>query len=101
MGQAFEVRPLAVDAVSVETAPGAAPLAVVQGTLGDGCTSLFQQRQRREGNAVYVEFTTKRPQDAVCILIAQLVELRVPLDGAFPPGAYRLEVNGVEARFAL
>lgn len=72
----------------------------VRGILGDGCTSLDGVRQRRDGNAFTVTIATVR-RGAVCIQIAQFVEVPVVLAGPFPPGDYLVRVNGVEARFRI
>jgi hypothetical protein len=74
---------------------------VVKGYLGDACTELNEITQRREDNTVYVHITTKRPRDAICAQVIKDVTERVPLEGGFLPGSYKVVVNGVEKEFEL
>ena len=73
----------------------------VQGVLGDGCTSLGDIRQGREGSTITVTISTKHTGASICTQLAQLVDETIPLDGDFPPGAYVVRVNGVESRFRI
>lgn len=74
---------------------------VVEGYLSDACTELNEITQRREDNTVYVHITTKRPRDAMCAQVIREVTERVPLEGGFLPGSYKVIVNGVEKEFEL
>jgi len=74
---------------------------VVEGYLSDACTELNEITQRREDNTVYVHITTKRPRDAICAQVIKEVTERVPLEGGFLPGRYKVIVNGVEKDFEL
>ena len=74
---------------------------VVDGFLRDGCTTLNEITQRRDGNTISVHITTKRPQDAVCIQVIKEVQERVPLEGGFLPGRYKVIVNDVEEEFEI
>ncbi len=74
---------------------------VVEGYLSDACTELNEITQRREDNTVYVHITTKRPKDAICAQVITEVAERVPLEGGFLPGRYKVIVNGVEKEFEL
>lgn len=74
---------------------------VVKGYLSDACTELNEITQRREDNTVYVHITTKRPKDAMCAQVITDVTERVPLEGGFLPGSYKVIVNGVEKEFEL
>jgi hypothetical protein len=74
---------------------------VVKGYLSDACTELNEITQRRDDNAVYVHITTKRPRDAMCAQVITEVTERVPLEGGFLPGSYKVIVNGVEKEFEL
>ena len=74
---------------------------VVKGYLSDACTELNEITQRREDNTVYVHITTKRPRDAMCAQVITDVTERVPLEGGFLPGSYKVIVNGVEKEFEL
>ena len=74
---------------------------MVDGFLRDGCTTLNEITQRQDGNTISVHITTKRPQDAVCIQVIKEVQERVPLEGGFPPGRYKVIVNDVEEEFEI
>ncbi|MEK7397632.1 MAG: carboxypeptidase-like regulatory domain-containing protein, partial [Candidatus Poribacteria bacterium] len=67
----------------------------VKGILGDGCTTLNEITQKRDGNTVYVKITTKRPKGVACIEIAKFITENVKLDGGFPQGHYKIIVNNV------
>ncbi|MCZ6676550.1 MAG: hypothetical protein O7E52_04795 [Candidatus Poribacteria bacterium] len=73
---------------------------VVNGFLRDGCTTLNETTERREGNTIHIHITTKRPRDAVCTLAIEEIQERIPL-GTFPPGSYKVIVNGVEKDFRV
>ena len=75
--------------------------AQVRGYLPDGCTRLDQVRQSREGNVITVTITTLRERDAICILLIEIVERNIALEGTYLPGDYLLRVNGLERRFRL
>jgi hypothetical protein len=76
--------------------------AVVRGALGDGCTSIDQITQSRQGSTFEVSLTTRRPADAVCTLQLVSFEEVVPLDVAnLPAGVYLVNVNGITNTFEL
>ena len=74
---------------------------VVDGMLNDGCTTLNEITQRREGNTVHLRITTKRPKDAICIQVITDIQERIPLEGGFLPGRYKIIVNGVEKEIKI
>ena len=74
---------------------------VVNGTLRDGCTTINAITQKREGNIITVNITTKRPKDAMCIQVIKMVTERIPLEGTFLPGDYKVIVNGVIKEFNI
>ena len=69
---------------------------MVEGYLSDSCTMHHETTQRREDSTVYVHITTKRPNDAMCAQVITEVTIRVPLEGGFLPGRYKIIVNDVE-----
>lgn len=73
----------------------------VTGVLGDGCTTLHAIEQSRDGNKINVAILTERPANAVCTMIAVLLEESVKLEGEFPPGRYELTVNQVTTEFEV
>jgi inhibitor of cysteine peptidase len=73
----------------------------VQGTLGDGCTSMGEMTQQRNGNEITVTITANHSGAETCTMIAQLLDETIPLEGEFPTGEYVLRVNGVEERFQV
>jgi hypothetical protein len=74
---------------------------VVNGFLRDGCTTLNEITQQRDGNTISVHITTKRPKDAFCIQVIKEVQERIPLEGNFPTGRYKVIVNNVEKEFEI
>jgi len=72
---------------------------VVKGILSNGCTTINEITQKRDGNTIKINITTKRPKDAICIQVVKLVEERIPLEGGFLPGHYKLIVNGFVKEF--
>jgi|GEM_PF-436182 len=76
----------------------------IRGYLRDGCTEVHAIRQRFDAatDTFYVDITTARPTDAICILVLQELEERVTLDVAgLPGGTYTVDVNGVTDTFTL
>jgi hypothetical protein len=73
----------------------------VQGTLGDGCTSMGEITQQRNGNEIIVTITANHSGAETCTMIAQLLDETIPLEGEFPTGEYVLRVNGIEERFQV
>lgn len=95
--------PAQIESVSVEVAESF-PVQVfvrMQGTLGDGCTSLGEITQRREGNTIEVSVPAIHSGAEVCTMQLQLINERLPLEGPFEPGDYTLIVNGVETSFSV
>jgi hypothetical protein len=95
------IEPIHIDSVDVVVG-ASVPLAVevhVQGVVGDGCSVLHSVRQQRSGSTVTISILRERPRDAVCTQEARLYDARILLEGAFPPGSYRVQVNGVARAF--
>lgn len=74
---------------------------VVDGYLNDACTLVNETTQRRDGNTTRVHITTKRPKDRMCAQVMTEISMRVPLDGTFFPGRYKVVVNDIEKDFDL
>lgn len=87
-----------IDVVFLESFPVQITL-LVTGVLPDGCTVIHDVEQRRDGAAAEVTIRTRRTTTGACIQVAVRVTESVRLEGAFPPGAYVVRVNGVERRF--
>jgi inhibitor of cysteine peptidase len=94
---------LQVDNVEVQVAESFPPQVSVrvQGTLGNGCYSLGEIRQQRNGNTIEVTITTKHSGSEVCTMIAQIVDEKITLEGDFQSGEYIVRVNGVERTFRI
>lgn len=76
--------------------------AIVKGTLGDGCTNLNAIEQKREGNTFTIDVTVKRPKDAMCTMIAKLLNETVPLDVAgLKAGTYIVAAGTLSQTFTL
>lgn len=66
----------------------------------DACTVLGTISQSRDGNVITITITTKRTSE-VCIQLAVRIDETIRLDGLFPPGEYRVTVNGVTRTFGI
>ncbi len=69
---------------------------MVEGYLSDACTMVNETTQRRNGATVYINITTKRPADLMCAQVITETTVRVPLEGGFFPGSYKVIVNDFE-----
>lgn len=69
---------------------------VVEGYLSDSCTAFCEAVQWRSDNTVRVRITTKRPKEQMCATVITDIIVRVPLEGGFLPGRYKIIVNDVE-----
>jgi inhibitor of cysteine peptidase len=94
---------LQVDNVEVQVAESSPPQVSVrvQGMLGNGCYSLGEIRQQRNGNTIEVTITTKHNGSESCTMIAQMIDEKILLEGDFPSGEYIVRVNGVERTFRV
>lgn len=73
----------------------------LQGYLGDGCTSLGEIAQERDGNTVSITVTGVHSGAEVCTTIAQILDETLTFDGPFAPGEVVVQVNGVETRVTV
>jgi len=77
---------------------------LARGELPDACTEIDQVDQRLdlESDTFWIEITTVRPTDLVCIQVLAPFEERIPLDVlGLPAGTYTVDVNGVTGTFTL
>ncbi len=74
----------------------------IEGYLADACTMLHETTERREGNTIHVQVTTKRPRDLACAAVISIAKIEhiIPL-GSFDPGVYKAIVNDVEVEFEV
>ena len=95
-------EPIQIDRVDVAILESSPPqaTALVQGVIGDGCSSVHSVTQQRTGNVVTVTILRERPREAICTQIAKLYDETIRLEGTFPPGDYVLRVNSVEKPFS-
>ena len=101
--QEFIIADLPINDISVEILESL-PIQVhivVSGSLSDACTTINEITQQRDGNAINVHITTKRPKDEFCAQVIKEVEERIPLEGGFLPGRYKVIVNEVEKAFEI
>lgn len=76
--------------------------AIARGALPDGCTTIDEAMQERDGNVFTVTLTTARPADAMCTQAIVPFEEVIPLDVlGLPAGSYTVTVNGVSDTFEL
>ena len=75
---------------------------IARGSLPDGCTTIYEVTQEREGDTFKVTITTIRPADLVCTQALVPFEEVVPLDVyGLEAGTYTVDVNGVTGTFTL
>jgi hypothetical protein len=74
---------------------------LVKGMFRNGCITLNEIIQKRDGNTVNIHITTKQPKDAVCIQMVKFITETIPLEGGFLPGKYKLIVNGIVKEFEI
>jgi len=95
------IEPITIESVDVLILESFPPQAAthVKGVIGDGCSELHSEEQRRTGDRVTITVLRRRPKDAICTQIAKLYDRTIRLEGVFPPGRYWLRVNDVEKAF--
>jgi hypothetical protein len=75
---------------------------VARGNLPDGCTTIDQVTQERDGNTFRVTITTVRPVGMECTQALEPFERVIALDVyGLPAGVYTVDVNGVSDTFEL
>jgi inhibitor of cysteine peptidase len=75
---------------------------VARGNLPDGCTTIDQTEEKREGNTFLVTITTVRPPDRACTEALVPFEEVISLDVAgLAAGTYTVDVNRVRDTFEL
>lgn len=72
----------------------------VIGYLPDGCTSQHETHQSIEANTVTIQMTMKRRKARICTKVVTDIRERIHI-GTFPPGDYRVIVNGVKRKFRI
>jgi len=76
--------------------------AMVRGNLPDGCTTIDQIAQERQGNTFEVTITTKRPAGKMCTQALVPFEEAIALEvNGLPAGTYTVSVNGTTGAFTL
>lgn len=73
----------------------------ITGSLGNGCLSLGEITQRRDGNMIEVSVPANHSGAEACTMQLQLIDEMVELQGRFEPGDYTVSVNGVNATFSV
>jgi len=75
---------------------------VARGNLPDGCTTIDQVLQEREGDTFTVTITTVRPEGVACTQALTPFEETISLEVyGLPAGVYTVTVNGVSDTFEL
>ncbi len=73
-----------------------------RGHLPDGCTTISDISQSRDGNTFTVVIMTSRPVDISCTQALVPFEEVIPLDVVgLPAGTYTVNVNGVTGTFTF
>ncbi len=73
-------------------------VAVIQGALPDGCTTLLPPQVDRQGDAFQITLSAQRQGTCAPALSAFQVEVPLPVQG-LPPGLYRVRVGPLEQTF--
>ena len=75
---------------------------MIEGYLADSCTTLHETTERREGNTIHVQVTTKRPRDLACAAVISITEIEHVVSlGTFDPGLYKAIVNSGKVAFEV
>jgi inhibitor of cysteine peptidase len=76
---------------------------MARGNLPDGCSTIDQVTQERQGNTFKVTITTMRPAGkVVCTMLLVAFEQAIALEvRGLPAGTYTVDVNGVTGSFTL
>ncbi len=91
----------AIDVLILESFPVQVHVRVT-GNLPDGCTTLGEITQERQGTAFSVEVGTMRPAGAMCTEALVPFQTTVALDVlGLKAGTYTVTVNGVSGTFTL
>jgi inhibitor of cysteine peptidase len=90
-----------IDLLMLESFPVQISL-VVRGNLPDGCTTIDQIAQQRQGDTFKVTITTRRPAGKICTEALVPFQESIALEVAgLPAGTYTVDVNGVTGSFTL
>lgn len=74
----------------------------VTGFLPNGCASVGEIEQRREGDTFFVTVPVQFPADAICTMILKEEDVTIPLEVAgLKAGEYHVVVNGIADSFTL
>jgi hypothetical protein len=73
----------------------------IEGVVGDGCSRLERIEQNREGNWINIRIVGINSGDPICTMVAQVYQDNIPLSGAFDPGSYTVDVNGIVREFRV
>jgi len=89
--------PVVVEQVEVNVLESQPPqvLLAIAGYVPDGCEVPVTIHQERADTTVRVTLDRELPADTACTAIARPYQHQLRLEGSFPAGTYRFEVNGV------
>jgi hypothetical protein len=74
----------------------------IKGGLSDGCTTLYEITEERDGNTINIEITTKRPKDKACAEVYSYFEKKINLGTDFVSGeTYTIYVNDTTTSFVM
>ncbi|MFC1988334.1 hypothetical protein ACFLVJ_00650 [Chloroflexota bacterium] len=92
----MEIRLAPIEEVQLSIAESFPPqyFLYIRGGLADSCTSFHEVEVDRNGNAINIETTTRRPINAICTQVYSTFEENIALGSDFTSGAtYTVEVN--------
>ena len=105
--QAVQPQPraeqLPVDTVEVSIAESlpVQPMVRFKGALPNGCYSLGEITQSREGNVITVDVKMNNSGAEACTMMLEIIDKSITLQGDFPAGEYTVIVNGMTQNFTI
>lgn len=91
-----------VEEVDTIVNPGVV-VVIASGSLPDGCTTIEDIQQSREGDTFIITLMTERPEDQLCTQALEPFEEQIMLEETadLPDGTYAVNVNGQSAQFVI
>ncbi len=76
---------------------------IAKGVVRDGCATISEITQVRQGTSFQITILTTRPADGICLQTQMTAfEETIPLDVYnLPAGTYTVDVNGMHEKFIL
>jgi len=72
----------------------------IHGVVLNGCTDIGEIVQHRDDHTIMVKIPTIVHQQ-ICTMMARLIDKTIQLNGDFPSGVYKVDVNGTIRQFRV